>query len=324
MSARREKLLSSISLNGTGLEIGPLCWPVVAKSEAKIFYADHATTEQLKALYKGDKGVPQDQIVPIDYALQGRPLAQTVGKKKFDYIIASHVIEHVPDMVGWLQETASILKPGGVLSLAIPDKRFTFDIDRHVSTPGVAIGAHLDRRTKPDSATVFDYFHQYRTKVDPALAWAGHLYVTEKAGPHRYSLAEALAQTKVNRDTDQYVDTHCFVFTPESFIQILQALIELSLLPYKVASFHATTQNEYEFFISLEKASPNDTKNLQKSLPKVTPVLTERELLAQIAKQDELHQKIETLQSELTNITNSHSWRLTKPLRRAIQFLRAK
>ena len=36
-------------------------------------------------------------------------------------ILASHVVEHVPDLVGYLNQVADILIPGGVLRLAVPE-----------------------------------------------------------------------------------------------------------------------------------------------------------------------------------------------------------
>jgi predicted SAM-dependent methyltransferase len=35
-------------------------------------------------------------------------------------VIASHVIEHTPDLVTWLAEIRAILQPNGTLRLAIP------------------------------------------------------------------------------------------------------------------------------------------------------------------------------------------------------------
>jgi len=46
---------------------------------------------------------------------------------RFDYCLASHVIEHIPNPIAFFQSIAHLLKPGGVLSLAVPDKRYTFD-----------------------------------------------------------------------------------------------------------------------------------------------------------------------------------------------------
>ncbi len=314
---RRSKLLKKIDLMGKGLEIGPLCWPVVAKSESNIQYVDHVSTEEIKALYKNDENVPSDQIVEVDFPLHGRTLRQAVDNRKFDYIIASHVIEHVPDMVTWLKDMASCLKPSGVLSLAIPDKRYTFDIDRDDSRPADIVGAYLDKRSKPAPGMVFDYMANYRLKVDPKQVWNGQLYNTEGAGPHRYSLSDALSYSLKNRDTNEYIDTHCHVFTPSSFINILKTLVNLRLLDFRVASFYETRNGEYEFFVSLEKVGGQGALGRQlSSFPSVKHPPSWRELKSQY---DDQQQIIHLLEAEIKNVLSSKSWQATKPLRLIIK-----
>jgi len=68
------------------------------KKESKIYYVDHATTSELRKKYANEK-VPIDEIVTVDYALHNKTLAEVTKGKKFYYIIASHVIEHVPDTI---------------------------------------------------------------------------------------------------------------------------------------------------------------------------------------------------------------------------------
>lgn len=57
---------------------------------------------------------------------------------RFNWTVSSHVMEHVPDPIGWLSEIFEVLKPGAVLSLALPDKKFCFDVlSRSVAYSGV-------------------------------------------------------------------------------------------------------------------------------------------------------------------------------------------
>ncbi|MCY7273284.1 MAG: class I SAM-dependent methyltransferase [Phormidesmis sp. CAN_BIN44] len=68
------------------------------------------------------------KIVDVDYVWGEKSLIDLLETEApLDYVIASHVIEHVPDFIGWLSEVRGILKPGGILSLAIPDKRQCLD-----------------------------------------------------------------------------------------------------------------------------------------------------------------------------------------------------
>ena len=59
--------------------------------------------------------------MPVDYVWGDRTLVEAVGQGVyFDYLVASHVVEHVPDMIGWFGEIPAVLKAGGVLSLVFP------------------------------------------------------------------------------------------------------------------------------------------------------------------------------------------------------------
>src|SRR5207253_3236245 len=50
-----------------------------------------------------------------------------------DFIIANHLLEHLEDPIAALKEFERTLKPGGVVYLALPDQRLTFDRDRQLT-----------------------------------------------------------------------------------------------------------------------------------------------------------------------------------------------
>ena len=50
--------------------------------------------------------------------------------RSLDFVIASHVLEHLPFPLAALRQWYEVLRPGGVLLLKIPDKRYTFDLRR--------------------------------------------------------------------------------------------------------------------------------------------------------------------------------------------------
>src|SRR5690349_20728184 len=114
--SRREHALQRIDLTKSrGLELGPLFDPILRKHEANIFYVDHLSTEDLRKKYSKHKDVPVELIVPTDYPLVENSLKKTLKNKKFDYALASHVIEHIPDTVSWLKDVASVLNDKGIL-----------------------------------------------------------------------------------------------------------------------------------------------------------------------------------------------------------------
>ena len=123
--SRKEKGLRHIDKNGDGVEIGPSHSPIAPKRDGyKVQIIDHATREQLIEKYKSHD-VQLDNIEEVDYVWSGESYISLTGKKKFhDWIIASHVIEHTPDLIGFLNDCDSILKDDGVISLVIPDMRY--------------------------------------------------------------------------------------------------------------------------------------------------------------------------------------------------------
>jgi SAM-dependent methyltransferase len=44
-----------------------------------------------------------------------------------DFVVALHLLEHLPDPLGALAEWYRALRPGGILLLSVPDQRFWFD-----------------------------------------------------------------------------------------------------------------------------------------------------------------------------------------------------
>lgn len=310
MEIRNARILEGIDISkGKGLEIGPLTSPILRKNEANIFYLDHMSTADLKKKYKNEP-VTLEQIVDVDYVLKDNDLVKTVGRGKFDYVIASHVIEHIPDMLGWLKQVETILKPNGVVSLIIPDKRFTFDIGRRVSLPADVIGAHLDRLTRFSSAMMYDFATECKVEVETAEAWRDP--ETCFASPKRWDSQVVYKKCLDNLDPKLYVDCHCFVFTPLSFIEILRVAMQHKLLNFEVVNFLETQENEIEFYVTLRKI---DTKKVSvKSQLKSLPVLPD-----EADKVKELEQQIEQLTHELELMTNSISWKATRGLRRAKQ-----
>ena len=249
IQARNEKLLHYINpSNQIGVEIGPLMNPIVPRSMGEIYYIDHATTEALRTKYENDPNVDINEIVDVDYVWGEKSLTElTQAKQPFDYLIASHVIEHVPNLIGWLEEVRSILKPGGILSLAIPDKRQCFDYKRQPTRLCDLFEAYLHGSKRPTSRQIFDHLAS-AVSLEGRIAWAEKVDETATF-VHCHSLAIARDVAKSAFESNAYHDVHCWVFTPVSFFKLLEELAELGLLRFEIAQFYGTVG--CEFFVSL-------------------------------------------------------------------------
>ena len=134
----------------------------------------------------------------------------------------------------------------------IPDKRFTFDLLRPLTTVADIVDAHLQRLRKPSSRQIYDHFSNF-VSVDAGAAWADR--IDEKTLVPVHSRSFALEACHEAIENDRYIDAHCSVFTPESFIDSLRVLSELDLLGYEVAGFYRTEPKTIEFFVALRKLS---------------------------------------------------------------------
>jgi SAM-dependent methyltransferase len=241
-----------------GLEIGALNNPTISLKEGAIHYADHLSTEGLREKYAEDPNVDVNSIVNVDYVWGDKTLREAVGPEiYFDYVVASHVIEHIPDVIGWFQEISEILKPGGVLSLVIPDKRYTFDCQRDVSRPADFIEAFLLKARKPSLRQVFDS-HYSSAPVDVITAWAESFDSRSVRNVHNHPIGVFNLCKRILGE-DLYVDSHCYTFTPDSFVAIFELISQLDLTDFDLECMFSTEVNEIEFYVSLKKISSNQS-----------------------------------------------------------------
>jgi SAM-dependent methyltransferase len=116
-------------LSGDGIEIGALHNPLPAPRSARIRYVDRLPVTELRAHYPE---LEQEPLVAVDILDDGERLA-TIADSTLDFVVANHFIEHTQDPLRTLLNAFRVLRPGGVLYLAVPDKRYTFDSDRPVT-----------------------------------------------------------------------------------------------------------------------------------------------------------------------------------------------
>jgi SAM-dependent methyltransferase len=253
---RVEKLLLSLNPDGIGLEVGPGCYPLVAGNPAFNARAlDHADQAGMIAKYSA-QGENVSGIPFIDYVWDGRSYKELVGDQKFDYIIASHVLEHIPDTIGFINDCSSILAEGGVLSLALPDRRFTFDYYRPRASIGKIIDAHLARKSRPSPGDMAEQV-AYMAAVDGNLSWSsGHCegFPTMLHGPisilHEYN--------KVVKG--EFIDQHVWVFTPSSFRWVMGDLYDLGFIDLRESAFFETELHEFIIQLRRQGDGPDVTR----------------------------------------------------------------
>lgn len=244
---RDDFLRSLIDVRGYGLEIGPSFGPLVRKSSgATVEIVDYADAETLRNHYKGNKSVNIGNIEEVDYVVQRGSILEAIGKSNYyDYIVASHVIEHTPDMLGFLKDCERLLKGNGVLLLAVPDKRHCFDIFQPLTSTGSILQAHLDGRTRPTPGAIFDdraYNAVRNGKIGWPIGASGELEFYT-------GLNDAKASFESAQRTAEYTDVHSWRFVPSSFRLIINDLHQIGEISLREDRFFDSVGNE--FYITL-------------------------------------------------------------------------
>jgi hypothetical protein len=311
----RECILEVIDTARPGLEIGALDRPIVPRSLGPVEYVDRATREGLLEAYKGHE-VDHAAIVEVDHVWGEQSLLQAVGgRRAYAYVLASHVIEHVPDLFGWLREIASVLEDGGVAAFIVPDKRFTFDILRRTSSPAELADAYVRKLRRPDPRQIFDHV-VYTRNTDQDGVLADPLTVLQER--------EALDFCQRVHDGQVYIDVHCWVFTPRSMVEALDLGSRLGLLPFEIARLEPTAPGSIEFLLALRRLPEDLDPSAQRAAFEAS--LARLDLPAE-AEHVGAHVRLLAGQAEaalarVAAIEASTSWRLTAPLRAAVDRLR--
>jgi predicted SAM-dependent methyltransferase len=123
-------LLSHQFLDGKGLEIGALHMPTPLPPGVKAKYVDYISVAKLRKQYPELRDLP---LVNVDIVDNGERLTK-VKDSSVNFIIANHFFEHCQDPIGTLITFYKKLRGNGILYMAIPDKRYTFDMHRPLTS----------------------------------------------------------------------------------------------------------------------------------------------------------------------------------------------
>jgi hypothetical protein len=247
-------------------------------------YIDAFATEELKEHYASDPNVDTSLIVDVDYIWRGERYGDLI-KERFDSVVSSHNIEHVPCLVSFLNSLESVLCSGGRIYLAVPDKRYCFDHFKSDSSISDVLDAFFERRQAlPASALVRQALlvthneamrHWKGDHGTPAFSnseeFAARLKrmsgavtrpdtskdastLREKrvagSGPAMLEGLRSLYKLDASAHTG---DQHAWVFTPGSFAEIIFLLNHLGLTGLFVDRLHPTAFGSHEFYAVLRK-----------------------------------------------------------------------
>lgn len=123
-------LLAARYIEGDGIEIGGLNRPLKVGRNARVKYVDRFSGEELKKNYFGTR--VRIRILRPDIVANGETL-DPIADGSQSFVIANHVVEHFENPILFFKNAFRVLKDGGILFLAVPDKEKTFDHRRPVT-----------------------------------------------------------------------------------------------------------------------------------------------------------------------------------------------
>lgn len=191
--------IASRHLSGEGLEIGALHWPLPLPEGARARYVDVMSAGELEARYPRSRG----NAVKVDVVDDGEHLT-SIRDASVDFLVANHMLEHTRNPLATIENHLRVLREGGVLFYALPDKRSTFDHERPLTTVD-----HLVRDYK-DGPSEYEHYED----------WARHVMGVEE---------DQVAAT-ASKLAAEGSSIHFHTFTPESFAEaVARGRGELSL-----------------------------------------------------------------------------------------------
>jgi predicted SAM-dependent methyltransferase len=216
--------LSSRYLQGSGIEIGALHQPMAIPAGCKVAYVDRMNVHDLRQQYPELVDKP---LVEVDVIDDGEKLL-TFGASSQDFIIANHFLEHTQDPIGTIKRHLEVLRPGGIIYMAVPDKRETFDHKRPLTT--------LE--------------HLYRDH-DEGPAWSYMDHVREWVGLVGDVKGEAFHEV-VREVVDMQYSIHFHVWTQNELLEFLVEIRQKLSLPFDIV---AVSLNGFESIVVLKKWS---------------------------------------------------------------------
>ncbi len=182
----------------------------------------------LRELHDHYPELPVKKLVEVDLVDDGERLASQPDCSA-DFIIANHFIEHTEDPIGTLANHLRVLRPGGILYLAVPDRRRTFD---------------ADRQPTPLAHVVQDH--------EQGPAWSRRSHQEEWARlVEKVPESEVSARASLLEDSDYSIHFH--VWAPWEFRALLDYARQERGLAF---ALEALEHNEHEFIVVLRRTGP--------------------------------------------------------------------
>ena len=154
-------------LRGDGVEVGPRHLPCPLPPGARDRYVDRWHPDENSARFPelGATAFPAPDVAVNFDVERLAPL----GDRSCDFVVCSHVIEHLAEPIGFLEDIHRVLRPGGAALLLVPDRHRTFDAAREATTLAHLAAEHAAGVTAVDDEHLVDFL----TKAGEGASYLG-------------------------------------------------------------------------------------------------------------------------------------------------------
>jgi SAM-dependent methyltransferase len=220
-------------LKGNGIEIGALNFPLPLPKSASVKYVDRKTVAELRARFPELDSKP---LIEADVIDDGETL-ETILDNTQDFVIACHVIEHCQNPIGAIKNWLRVLKAGGTAFIAVPDKRYTFDVDRPLT---------------PIEHVIQDYNNGPEWSREAHYVEWEQMWIEKCDGRNEAEVREMVANIRKGED-----DVHFHVWTQFEFIELLLYCRSTLCFPFEIDLIQ---MNGIESVVILTKTSSSLTE----------------------------------------------------------------
>jgi SAM-dependent methyltransferase len=202
--------------------------PLPTPAHVKVKYVDRLDRDGLYAHYPE---LREFNLVAVDIVDDGEKLI-TLPTASQDFTIANHFLEHCEDPLRTLANHLRVLRVGGVIYMAVPDKNHTFDIDREITTLDHLV---LDFERGPLNSR-YEHYKEWVKRVEPHFG---------RYGPDTQA---DVIEARVTELMDQAYSIHFHCWTITEVLEMLSHARNAMSLPFEV-EFVAERDDEIIFVL---------------------------------------------------------------------------
>ena len=256
--------------NSRILEFGPLTRCLLDRKKYKnYFFADIRSTEEVKKLYSGNEylkrtgiEVNTDDVIDIDFVVKGSYKDTFINIKKFDYVIVSHVLEHIPNLLDFFLDIKNILNKEGEIIILYPDRRFCFDHFRSDSKFSDIYDVWKNGINGICRQSL-DFFTNVIPENNPVKFWNLDEKINMDNGKNAKKNVSIYLQGKKGEMGD---DVHYWPFSDYAFLKFLRDCRIYDLFSFFIKRFVPTQKNTQEFLVIMKLIQFNGFRDVDKAM----------------------------------------------------------